>query len=128
MIRSTRTAFLATLIGTISAGAAWPETPADDPAAALAKFQADAALLGLASNLGTVLGSEEFCSLALDQSGIAAWIKANVPPDRMDFQGQLQMMTMGQKTFNDSMSVSAKTAHCAAVEQSAHQAGLLAKP
>jgi hypothetical protein len=128
MNRRASTAFLGILIGAISAGTAWPETPADDTAAALAKFQADTAILGLASNLGTILGSEAFCGLELDQAGIAAWVKTNVPPDRMDFQGQLQMTTMGQKAFNDSMSQSAKTAHCAAVEQSAHSAGLLAKP
>lgn len=99
----------------------------DETKDALAKFEADSAILGLAGNLGTILGSEQFCDLTLDQAGLAAWIKANVPPDRMDFTGQLQVMTMGQKGFNDSMSASAKVEHCAAVEQSAEQAGLLAK-
>lgn len=101
---------------------------ADDAADALAKFQADAALVGLASDLGTILGSEQFCGLHLDQAGVSAWVKQNVPPGRMDFQGQLQVMTMGQKAFNDQMSAAAKTAHCAAVEQSARQAGLISAP
>lgn len=128
MIHSFSVSLLAATLGTLSPDMAVAQTPADDPSAALAKFQADSAVLSLASNLGTILGSEDFCGLVLDQAGIAAWIKSNVPPDRMDFQGQLQMMTMGQKGFNDSMTASAKTAHCAAVEQSAHQAGLIRTP
>jgi hypothetical protein len=128
MAKTSSIGCVALFIAAVGAQPAQPDIPSEDTAAALAKFQADAAVLGLASNLSSILGSEAFCELHLDQAGIAAWIKANVPDDRMDFHGQLQIMTMGQQSFNDAMTASAKTAHCASVEQSARQAGLLAKP
>lgn len=108
---------------TITSAAA--ETPKEKLANDLAELQENAALLGLASNLGTVVGSEEFCGMILDQDAIAKWVAANVPPNRMDFPGQFQLMAMGQTGFNNAMTVSAKTAHCAAVVQSAKFFGFI---
>lgn len=101
------------------------ETSQEKAARDLAEFQENAALLSLANNLGSIVGSEAFCGFTLDQEGLAKWIEQNVPPERMDFPGLFQMSVLGQKAFNDAMTESAKTAHCAAVIQSAHQNGLL---
>ena len=78
-----------------------------------------------AQELGTVLGSEDLCDLTLDQAGIEAWIAANVAPDDLSFASSLQTMTMGQAFQQDNMSTSSKTAHCAAVRQSARTMGLI---
>lgn len=78
-----------------------------------------------AQELGTVLGSEIFCDLTLDQAGIEAWIAANVAPDDLSFASSLQMMTAGQEFQQKDMSASSKTAHCAAVRQSARTMGLI---
>lgn len=83
------------------------------------------ASLARASELGAILGSEEFCGLTLDQAGIEAWIAANVSKDDLSFPTNLQTMTMGQKYNQEGMSGSAKIAHCAAVKQSAAAAGLI---
>lgn len=112
-----RTAIL--LLAALSLPAAAQEDP-------LAKLQADARVLGLASELAVVLGSETFCGLTFDQPAIAAWIAANVPPDRLDFAPQLQLMTMGQAGLQQGMTPSGTTAHCAAVTQSARHYGFIA--
>lgn len=100
-------AAVAAVVASVSVGGAQED--------ALAKFQADAAILGLADDLGTVIGSEAFCGLAFDQDAIAAWIAERVPAERMDFPSKLQLSIIGQSGFNAEMSESAKTAHCAAV-------------
>ncbi len=81
--------------------------------------------MGRAQELGTVLGSENLCDLTLDQAGIEAWIAANVAPDDLSFASNLQTMTMGQEFQQNNMSASSKTAHCAAVRQSARTMGLI---
>ena len=81
--------------------------------------------MGRAQELGTVIGSEVMCDLALDQAGIEAWISANVAPDDLSFASSLQMMTVGQEFQQKDMSASSKTAHCAAVRQSARTMGLI---
>lgn len=78
-----------------------------------------------ASELGTVIGSEELCGLTLDAAGIEAWIATNVAKDDLSFASTLQTMTMGQEFQQRDMTVSAKVAHCAAVKQSAGAMGLI---
>jgi hypothetical protein len=81
--------------------------------------------MGRAQELGTVLGSEKLCNLAIDQTGIEAWIASNVAPDDLSFAANLQAMTMGQEFQQKNMSSSSKIAHCAAVRQSARTMGLI---
>jgi hypothetical protein len=78
-----------------------------------------------ASALGDIIGSEALCNLTLDQAGIEAWIAANVPADDMTFASHLQAVVGLAEYQQKDMSASAKTAHCAAVRQSAKAAGLI---
>lgn len=78
-----------------------------------------------ASDLGNIIGSETLCGLTLDQAGIEAWISANVAKDDMSFASHLSA-TVGLSEYkHKDMTASAKTAHCAAVKQSATAAGLI---
>lgn len=79
----------------------------------------DLEVMQLSAALGQVLASEEFCGLTYDQAAITAFIAENVSPDRLDFAGNLQMMTMAAGIEQQNMSESAKTAHCAAIGQTA---------
>lgn len=72
-----------------------------------------------AGELGTVLAAEEFCGLTYDQAAIQVWITANVDPAAMNFASMLSTSTMGSEFSQKDMSASAKTAHCAAVAQTA---------
>ena len=99
-----------------------PALGQDDP---LATFQENVRIMSLASNLGTLIGSESFCGLTFDQSAISAWITSNVPADRMDFPESLQMTILGEAGFQADMTASAKTAHCTAVSQSARHLGFI---
>ena len=78
-----------------------------------------------AQELGAILASEQLCDLVLDQAGIEAWIAAHVAKDDLTFASHLQMMTRGQELQLKDISASGKTAHCAAVRQSAAAAGLI---
>ncbi len=78
-----------------------------------------------ATELGTVIGSEQACGLTLDQAGIEAWIAANVAEDDMSFASTLNMMVQGTAFQIEEMTQSAKTAHCAAVKRSAGKMGLI---
>ncbi len=73
----------------------------------------------LATNLGTVLGSEGGCNLSFSQAAIDAWIDNNVDASDMGFPGTLSMMVQGIEFQMQSMSGSALTAHCRAVERTA---------
>jgi hypothetical protein len=75
------------------------------PASAYARDSSDLALA-----LGTVLGSEEFCGLNYDQAAIQEFVRKRVSPDDMDFPSSLESMTV--RIENQTMSDSAKTAHC----------------
>lgn len=77
----------------------------------------------LATNLGTVLASEEFCDLSFKQDAIAAYIEKEVAADDMSFPSTLQMMVTGQGYQLQSMSGSAKTAHCAQIKRVAQSYG-----
>lgn len=79
----------------------------------------------LASNLGTVLASEEMCGLSYDQEAIAAFIEENVDPKDMGFASNLQMMTEGQAYNLRDMSASARTAHCTQIRRVAKSYGFI---
>ena len=78
-----------------------------------------------ANALGTIIGSETFCGLSYDQDAVAAYIASIVPPDRMDFASVLSAMVQGQGFNNQSLRGSAKTAHCASVDQTARHYGFI---
>lgn len=101
------------MIGRMALAAALAATTG--PALAMDDLQA----MQAAAALSTIIGSEQACGLTYDQAAIAAWITANVPPERMDFASTLQLLTMGQEHKVTKMSRSALTAHCAAVAASA---------
>jgi len=65
-----------------------------------------------ATELGSVLASEELCKLSFDQAAIAAYIEANVAADDMSFPSTLTMMISGSEYQLSSLSGSALTAHC----------------
>lgn len=85
----------------------------------------DMQAMSAAMALGSVLAAEQFCDLTYDQDAIAAHIAKTVPPERMDFANTLQTMTMGAEFNQQSMSASSKTAHCAAIRQSATHFGFI---
>jgi hypothetical protein len=85
----------------------------------------DIEVIMLAQELGSMLASESMCGLSYDQSGIAQWIDANVPDDAIGFAASLSTMTQGQGMIYQDMTASAKTAHCAAIEQTARHLGFI---
>ena len=96
-------------------------------AAMLAATPAAAQLetMQLAVELGSVLGSESFCGLTYKQDRIAAFIAEKAPANDMGFAPNLAMMTQGADFQNQSMTPSAKTAHCAAITQTARHFGFI---
>ncbi|MFN4058183.1 MAG: hypothetical protein ACK4HW_08380 [Roseinatronobacter sp.] len=78
-----------------------------------------------ASNLGTVIASEQQCGLSFDQDAIEAWIDENTDPSDMSFAGNLQMMIQGSQYNTGSLSGSALTAHCRAVERTSRHFGFI---
>lgn len=94
-------------------------------AAALPACAQDLASMQRAQELGMIIASEDICDLALDQTGIEAWIAANVPEGDMSFASNLSLMTQGAAFQLQGMSAAAKTAHCTAVRRTASAAGLI---
>jgi len=78
-----------------------------------------------ASNLGTIFASDKVCSPTLKQPAIQAFIAEKVDPADMGFANMLTSMIMGMEFQMQSMTPSAKTAHCAAITQSARHFGLI---
>lgn len=78
-----------------------------------------------AQNLGTIIASEELCGLTLNQMAISDFIAENVDTADTGFAPMLSAMIAGQAFQLQGQSVSAKTAHCAAVAQSARHFGLI---
>lgn len=85
--------------------------------------QNDFESMQIATDLGSVLASEEMCGLNYDQSAIEAFIVDKVPADDMGFASTLHMMTEGSKFNMKSMSASAKSAHCAQIKRVAKSYG-----
>ncbi len=81
----------------------------------------------LASQLGTVLGSEKACGLSYDQAAIAAFIEAKVAADDMSFASNLRMMTEATAYNMKDMSTSARTAHCTQISRVAASYGFTEK-
>lgn len=79
----------------------------------------------IAMELGSVLASEEACSLTFDQAAIERFIEAKVAADDMGFASMLQTMTEGNRFQIGSMSTSAKTAHCAQIRRVARANGFV---
>jgi len=79
----------------------------------------------MATNLGSVIASEEFCSLTFDQDAIELWIDEKVDPEDMSFPSTLNMMVIGSEFQYKEMSKSAKTAHCRSIKRIAKQYGFI---
>lgn len=79
----------------------------------------------IAEQLGDVLASEKFCSLKYDQGAIAAYITQHVAADDMFFAALLQSQTKGYEMDLDTMSPSAKTAHCTQIDRVARSYGFI---
>ncbi len=73
----------------------------------------------LASQLGDLLASEEFCGLSYDQKAISAFVDSKVAADDMAFTSILRMMTEGSRMKQNAMSKSSRTAHCAQTKRTA---------
>lgn len=78
-----------------------------------------------AIELGSVLASEEVCSLTFDQAAIERFIEAKVAADDMAFASTLQTMTEGNRYQIGSMSDSARTAHCSQIRRVARANGFI---
>lgn len=83
--------------------------------------------MNVATNLGAVLASEDFCGLAYDQKAIAAYIEKNVKATDMDFPQTLTMMTKGAELQLKELSPSEKTARCTQVVRLAKSYGFISK-
>lgn len=94
-------------------------------AAPLPSLGQDLDSMNTAYKLGTVLGAEARCGFSYDQAGISAWIDANTDPADMEFAANLAAMTQGAEFNFDSLSESAKTAHCRAIERTAQHYGFI---
>ena len=82
--------------------------------------------MNVAMQLGTLLGSEEFCGMSYDQSAIDRYIEENVAADDLDFASTLRTMTQGVAFQNKSMTASEKRAHCHQIRRSAKAHGFIA--
>lgn len=92
-----------------------------NPVAAQSSFES----MEKANNLGTVLGSEDFCGIEFNQVAIAKWIAENVSADDMAFPSTLSMMIDGTSYEFDSYSASRKTAHCAQIRRISKSYGFI---
>jgi len=79
----------------------------------------------LATRLGTVIGSESYFGLTLQQDAIEACVRTNAPKDDKSFAQTLTMMIQGTEINLAQLSPSARTAHCAAVARSARDFGFI---
>lgn len=71
----------------------------------------------VASQLGTVIASEEFCDLKYNQDAVQKFIEQNVKADDMEFPENLAMAIRVRLSDNSDISSSAKTAHCAQIRR-----------
>lgn len=85
----------------------------------------DLARMNLATDLGSVIGSEEPCGLTYNQEAIEKFIDNKVPGDDMGFTSMLSMMTDGTALQIKDMSTSAKTAHCRQIKRVAKSYGFI---
>lgn len=78
-----------------------------------------------ASELGSVLASEEICGLTYKQDAIEAWVEDNVPPDDISFASTLDTAVMGGKFGYKDQTKSERAAHCAAIRKTAKHYGFI---
>lgn len=91
------------------------------PAAAQDQMQT----INAASQIGTVLGSEEPCGLSYNADAVAGWIDTMVAPDNLEFAPMLNTMTMGTAFQIEQMTDTARAAQCHTVERTAKHYGLI---
>lgn len=81
--------------------------------------------LGIALNLGTVIGSEGPCELSYDLAAIEAYIAANVPEADMGFMSAMNNSARSAGRELAEFGASQKTAHCAQVGRIARAFGFI---
>lgn len=81
--------------------------------------------LKLATDIGTVIGSEEYCGLKFDQQAISEYVTEHADKTDLGFASTLTMMVQGTEYNISTLSPSGKTAHCAAVKVAATSFGFL---
>lgn len=79
----------------------------------------------VATSLGNVLASEEYCGLSYDQAAISTFIDKSVPADDLEFNPMLSTMTDGASYDLEQMSESQKTAQCRQTERVARSNGFI---
>ena len=79
----------------------------------------------MATDLGSILGSERACRLSFGQAAIERWIDQNVDASDMGFPSTLAMMTQGAEFQAQSMQGNALAAHCRSVERTARHFGFI---
>lgn len=80
-----------------------------------------------AMQIGTIIGSEQYCGLEYDQSAIERWIDENTDPADMGFGSTMHVGISAEEYEQSSRSGSAKTAHCRSIQRSAAHYGFTAE-
>ncbi len=75
--------------------------------------------------LGDLLAAEGFCALAYDQAAIRDFIDKNVPPDDLNFAGELDIHARIAKSHLTEMSPAMKIAYCLQTERVARHYGFV---
>ena len=75
--------------------------------------------------LGDLLAAEVFCGLAYDQAAIRDFIDKNVPPDDLNFAGELDIHARLAKSHLPEMSPATKAAYCVQTERVARHYGFV---
>lgn len=83
------------------------------------------ASMTLATELGTLLGSERACGLTYDLDAIDRFIDTQVDPSEMNFPALLGTMAQGQEMNVGQMTEATRRAHCRAVAQTARHHGFI---
>lgn len=78
-----------------------------------------------ANQMGDVLASEATCELSYNPDAIAAFIEKKVPADDISFTSTLNLMTMGAKHQQSTMTPSSKIAHCTQIRRVAKSYGFI---
>jgi hypothetical protein len=80
-----------------------------------------------ADAMAAMIASEEVCGLGYDQAAIEALIAGTVPADDLEFVVALDRKIWVALQRVETMSESARTAHCAQIRRSAARHGLIAR-
>lgn len=79
----------------------------------------------VASNLGSVLGSEAACGISIKQDAVAGYIQQAVPADDMSFTSELNSTTDVMRYDLQAMSEAQKSAHCTQIRRVAQSYGFI---